>query len=85
MVVAGGIPLDEIAEDMKSARALIQSGEARLEAVVWPWGLEFYLVAAASQGPPLSMQSRRLCLAPGKDAKEAGEDGNTRTKARGEA
>ncbi|MDA4131757.1 MAG: hypothetical protein OK454_01345 [Thaumarchaeota archaeon] len=41
----GGIPLDEFADDPKSARALIQSGEARLEVVVWPWGIAFHLVA----------------------------------------
>jgi hypothetical protein len=45
-LAGGGIPIDELAEDMKSARALIQSGEARLEVVAWPWGLEFHLVAA---------------------------------------
>jgi hypothetical protein len=44
MLASGGIPLDEFADDAKSARALIQSGEARLEIVVWPWGVAFHLV-----------------------------------------
>jgi len=45
MLTGERIPLDEFAEDAKSARALIQSGEAWLEVVVWSWGVEFHLVA----------------------------------------
>jgi hypothetical protein len=45
LLASGGIPLDEFADDPKSARALMQSGEAWLEVVVWPWGVAFHVVA----------------------------------------
>lgn len=50
-IASGGARLDELAEDMEGVRALIQSGEARLEVVAFPWGLEFNLVAAVSKTP----------------------------------
>jgi hypothetical protein len=41
-----GVPLDELADEVDRVRALVKSGEVRLEVVVSPWGLEFNIVSA---------------------------------------
>lgn len=51
MIAGGRVPLDELAEDIEGVRALIKSGEARLEVVLLPWGLSFNLVAAPLKSP----------------------------------
>ena len=49
-----GVPLDELGDDMDDVRALLRSGEARLEVVLLPWGLEFKLVGAPATRPPMN-------------------------------
>jgi hypothetical protein len=49
LIADGGAPIDCLAGDMDSVRALIHSGEARLRIVVQPWGLEFDLVGATRE------------------------------------
>ena len=51
LLAAKGVPLDELADDVDGARGLIRSGEARLEVVMSPWGLEFNLVTARKAEP----------------------------------
>lgn len=46
MIADRGVSLDELADDIDGVRALLLSGEARLEVVIFSWGLSFNLVEA---------------------------------------
>jgi hypothetical protein len=64
-LVGGEVPIEGLAEDMNSVRALIRSGEARLEVVEWPWGLEFFLVGAETP-PTASLEAAPTPISRGK-------------------
>ena len=46
MIAGRRVSLDELTDDIDGVRALLLSGEARLEVVTFSWGLSFNLVEA---------------------------------------